>query len=57
MRKELREDSAAGVHPPLFRSGDSPSFDRKGPSEFQIVPALGDRTSLVQKGLFRSSEK
>jgi hypothetical protein len=25
MRDQLREDSAADVHPPLFRSGDSPS--------------------------------
>jgi hypothetical protein len=57
MSEELREDGAAGVHPPLFRSEDSPSFGRKRPSEFQIVPALDDCIPLVPEGLSRSAEK
>jgi len=35
MCEQLREDSAAGVHPPLFRSGDSPSSGRKGYQDFK----------------------
>jgi hypothetical protein len=41
----------------LFRSGGSPSFGRKRPSEFQIVPAPGDCIQLMQESLSRSSKK
>jgi hypothetical protein len=39
MFNQLSEDGAAGVHPPLFRTRNSPSFGPKRHFEFQIVPA------------------
>jgi hypothetical protein len=51
MLDQLREDGAAGVHPPLFRIRNSPSAAPKQHFEFQIVRAQNVRICLSRLAL------
>jgi hypothetical protein len=53
MLDQLREDGAASIHPPLFRTLNSPSSGSRTAFGFQIVPAPNARIPLSHRLLLR----